>query len=100
MDMICLTIKSQKLASVLYLIALESFPNNKKRTTVTSPPVNSFAGSTYPLSTTDNIFDGLLSPFTSPDNDVDVDDWDDFGPDNNSDGSIGDTSMYDDSGAN
>ena len=73
-------ITSLKPASLPPLPELESLPNKNESATVTSPPANSVAESTYPLSATHNFSNGALPPLTSPADGVDVDDRDALGP--------------------
>ena len=62
MDTISLAIPYRKPAALPSLPALESLLNNNESVTVASPPENSVAGSTYPLSTTDNFSNRALPP--------------------------------------
>ena len=90
-------IPSGKPAALPHLPSLEILPNNNETATVASPSANYVAGSTYPLSTTDNFSDGALPPLNSPANGVDVDDCNALGPNNNLDG---DNSISADGSAN
>ena len=100
MDMISLAISSGKSAALPPLLALECLSNNSDSATVTSPPANSVAGSTYSLLTTENVFNRALPSLTSPADGVDVNDLDVLGSDNDLDGFIGDMSRCDDSSTN
>ena len=71
---------------------MESFPNNNMSGIGASPPSNSVAGSSSPLSTADHVSDGALPPLTSPADGADVDDCDSLRSDSDSNGFIDDTS--------
>ena len=70
---------------------MESFPNNNMSGIGASPPSNSVAGSSSPLSTADHVSDGALPPLTSPADGADVDDCDSLRSDSDSNGFIDDT---------